>query len=331
MKGSVVVETVHSELLKSNPLGDPFHRDVYLYLPPSYRKGKRRYPCVVCLSGFTGNARSWFNFQAWVPSMDQRLDALVARGMPEMILVFPDCFTRYGGSQYLDSPAVGAYRSHLLREILPLVDRKYRTKPGPRYRGVMGKSSGGYGAITLAMEHPDLFSAVACHSGDMYFEYLYKLEFPIAFRKLHHIGGLRAFFEKFDELPKSGKEDHALMDTIAMSACYSPNLRSAPHLFDLPFEEKLGKLRDNIWKKWKEKDPLEIVKQRGKNLKSFGVVHVECGRKDEFYLDIGTRMFCDELSRMGVNHQYEEFDGGHFNIQFRYDVSLMKFAKYFQE
>lgn len=330
MNGRVVVERVQSELLKNNPLGDPFVRDLYLYLPPSYGQGSQQYPSVLCLSGFTGSARSWFNFQAWIPSIDERMDGLIAGGMPEMILIFPDCFTRYGGSQFLDSPAVGAYRSHLLQEILPLVDRKYRTKPAPRYRGVMGKSSGGYGAITLAMEHPDLFSAVACHSGDMYFEYVYTQEFPVAFRKLNQMGGLKAFFEKFDELPKSGKEDHALVDTIAMSACYSPNPQNSPHLFDLPFEEESGELRPEIWKKWKEKDPIEIVKKTGIDLKTFGVVYLDCGRKDEFYLDIGTRLFCAELTRAGVAHQHEEFDGGHFNVQFRYDVSLRKFAEYFR-
>jgi enterochelin esterase family protein len=330
LNGRVVVERVQSELLKNNPLGDPFVRDLYLYLPPSYGQGSQQYPSVLCLSGFTGSARSWFNFQAWIPSIDERMDGLIAGGMPEMILIFPDCFTRYGGSQFLDSPAVGAYRSHLLQEILPLVDRKYRTKPAPRYRGVMGKSSGGYGAITLAMEHPDLFSAVACHSGDMYFEYVYTQEFPVAFRKLNQMGGLKAFFEKFDELPKSGKEDHALVDTIAMSACYSPNPQNSPHLFDLPFEEESGELRPEIWKKWKEKDPIEIVKKTGIDLKTFGVVYLDCGRKDEFYLDIGTRLFCAELTRAGVAHQHEEFDGGHFNVQFRYDVSLRKFAEYFR-
>lgn len=247
-----------------------------------------------------------------------------------MILIFPDCFTRYGGSQYLDSPAIGAYRAHLLQEILPLVDRKYRTKSARRYRGVMGKSSGGYGAITLAMDHPDLFSAVACHSGDMYFEYVYAQEFPVAFRKLNQIGGLKAFCERLHELPKSGKDDHALMDTIAMSACYSPNLQNKPHLFDLPFDEKTGELRPEIWKKWKEKDPIEIVKQKGSGLKTFGLVYLDCGKKDEFYLDIGTRLFSAELGRAGVTHQYEEFDGGHFNVQFRYDISLRKLADYFR-
>lgn len=331
MRGRVVVEPIESTLLRSNPLGDSFLRNLYLYLPPSYDQGTQRYPAVLCLSGFTGSARSWFNFQAWIPSIDERMDRLIAGGMPEMILVFPDCFTRYGGSQYLDSVAVGAYRSYLVQEILPAVDKTFRTKPNRRYRGVMGKSSGGYGAISLAMDHPELFSAVACHSGDMYFEYAYRSEFPQAFRKLNDIGGMKSFLEKFDELPKTGKEDHALLDTVAMSACYSPNPNATEHLFDLPFDERTGELRQDVWRRWKEKDPVEVVKQKGRNFKDFGVVYLDCGRNDEFYLDIGTRLFCEQLAKQGVTFTHEEFDAGHFNIQHRYDISLNLFAQYFQD
>ena len=96
--GKVVTEKFESKLLKENPLNDPVIRELFVYLPPSYESSRTNYPQVLCLSGFTGSARTWFNFQAWVPSMDERMDRLIAGGMPEMILVFPDCFTRYGGS-----------------------------------------------------------------------------------------------------------------------------------------------------------------------------------------------------------------------------------------
>src|SRR5262249_49341509 len=158
---------------------------------------------VYCLAGFTGSARTWLNFQAWVPRIDQRMDALAAQGVPEMIFVFPDCFTRYGGSQYLDSTATGRYRPYLVNEIIPAIDLKYRTWSDRRYRGVMGKSSGGYGAITIAMELPEVFSAVACHSGDMYFEYCYVPDFPPARRRLQKFGGLEYFVQNFDAFPKN--------------------------------------------------------------------------------------------------------------------------------
>jgi len=329
-KGRVALDLLESNLLRHNPLNDPGDRILPVYLPPSYDIGSTEYPWVVCLAGFTGSGRSWFNFQAWIPSIDERMDRLIAEGMPEMVLVFPDCFTRYGGSQYLDSIAVGAYRSYIIEEILPFVEQRFRVRRDRRFRGVMGKSSGGYGAITMAMDHPGLFSAVACHSGDMYFEYAYTQEFPAAQRKLEKMGGLSQFLKRFDEFPKTGKDDHAVLDLIAMSACYSPNPNTLPHLFDLPFEEWTGRMREDVWARWKKHDPVEIVKQNGKSLKEFGLVYLDCGRRDEFALDMGARMFCAELAKQGIGHQYEEFEDGHFNIQYRYDVSLRKMAEYFQ-
>jgi S-formylglutathione hydrolase FrmB len=324
----VAVERIDSRILRTNPLGDPFVRDLPIYLPPSYYTSSTEYPAVYCLSGYTGSAWSWFNFQAWIPSIDERMDSLVASGIPEMILVFPDCFTRYGGSQYLDSSAVGDYRSYITEEVLPFVEQMYRTKNDKRYRGVIGKSSGGFGAISLAMERPDLFSAVACHSGDMYFEYCYLPDFPAAFRMIQKYGGLNTTLEKFDQISKTGKEDHALLNTIAMSACYSPNPDSKAR-FDLPFDEQTGKLRDRVWKKWKKFDPVEVVKEKGEALKDFGLVYLDCGKNDEFGLMVGARIFVKELKRLGIANTYEEFEGGHFNIQHRYDTSLKKIAEYF--
>ena len=324
----IVVERLESNILRSNPLGDPFVRDLPVYVPPSYYNSSTDYPVVYCLSGFTGSGWSWFNFQAWIPTIDERMDALIAGGLPEMILVFPDCFTRYGGSQYLDSPATGDYRTYITEEIVPYVDANFRTKKDPLYRGVLGKSSGGFGAITMAMERPDLFSAVACHSGDMYFEYCYIPDFPAAFRLLLKYGGLEEVIRRFDRISKTGKDDHALLNTIAMAACYSPNPRRVT-LFDLPFDEKTGKLREGVWKKWKNLDPVDLVKNRRENLRKLGLIYLDCGSRDEFGLMIGARIFVDELKRSRIKHEYEEFEGGHFHIQHRYDVSLGKMAEYF--
>jgi enterochelin esterase-like enzyme len=328
-KGSLRVEHFRSKVLKSNPLDDPYERDMLIYLPPSYQQDKSRYPVVYCFGGLTSSAQSWFNFQAWIPRMDERVDQLIATGMNEMILVFPDCFTKYGGSQYLDSFAVGMYRSYLLQEIIPFVDVNYRTKRDRRYRGILGKSSGGYGAITISMDHPDLFSAVACHSGDMYFEYAYLPDFPPAVRVLEKVGGLQQYLKEFEHLPKTAKDEHALINVVAMSACYSPNLQSKPHLFDLPFEEGTGRLNDAVWKRWKEKDPVEIVAKKGIQLKDFGVVYLDCGKRDEYFLNLGSRIFISELKKRKVKYEYEEFEGGHSYTQTRYDHSLLRFSNYF--
>jgi S-formylglutathione hydrolase FrmB len=320
---------MESEALRSNPLGDPFVRDLPVYLPPSYYNCSTEYPVVVCLAGFTGSALSWFNFQAWVPTIDERMDSLIASGVPEMILVFPDCFTRFGGSQYLNSPAVGNYETYIIEEVVPLVDATFRTRKDRHFRGVMGKSSGGFGALTLSMRHPDIFSAVACHSGDLYFEYCYIRDFAVAARMVRKYGGIRSVIENFAQIPKSGKDDHAMINTLAMSACYSPNTERKPHMFDLPFDERTGKLRRSVWNRWKTHDPVEVVKTRGRNLNDYGLVYLDCGTRDEFGLYVGARIFISELKKLGVPAIYEEFEGGHFQTQERYNTSLLKMAQYF--
>jgi enterochelin esterase family protein len=82
--------------------------------------------------------------------------------------VLPDCFTIFGGAQYINSSALGRYEDYLLDEIIPYVDANYRTLPDREHRAITGKSSGGYGAMVQAMRHPECFGAMASHSGDIY-------------------------------------------------------------------------------------------------------------------------------------------------------------------
>src|SRR5262245_46208042 len=152
-----------SQLLADNPLGDPARRDVIVLLPPSYdATSARRYPVVLVLTGFGGSG--WqlaFNRAAWQTPFDRRIGDAMRRGaVREAILVLPDCFTRYGGSQYVDSPALGRYQSYLCDELVPFVDARYRTIPARHGRAVVGKSSGGYGALALAMLRPEVVAAV---------------------------------------------------------------------------------------------------------------------------------------------------------------------------
>src|SRR5881397_1238051 len=96
-RSRVVVETFVSAALEGNAAGDPHERRVPVYLPPSYeRSPERRFPVVFVLTGFTGRGRMLLNDNPWAPALDDRMDALVAAGCEEMILVMPDCFTRYG-------------------------------------------------------------------------------------------------------------------------------------------------------------------------------------------------------------------------------------------
>src|SRR3546814_18571439 len=88
--------------------------------------------------------------------------------MPPVVVAFPDCFTRLGGNQYINSAATGPWEDILLQEVVPLVEQRFGCGGAGR-RGVFGKSSGGYGAIPPALKTPDFSDAAACPSGDLAF------------------------------------------------------------------------------------------------------------------------------------------------------------------
>ncbi|HLQ66898.1 MAG TPA: alpha/beta hydrolase-fold protein [Candidatus Limnocylindrales bacterium] len=322
-RGALQVETVTSKVLESNLPGDPHVRDLYVYTPPGYESGSDRYPVIWCLAGFTGRGRSMLNDGAWTPAINERMDALIASGRSRpAILALPDCFTHLGGSQYVNSTGLGRYEDYVVEELVPLVDRGYRTIPAPGGRGVMGKSSGGYGAMVLGMRHPGVFGAVACHSGDMGFELCYKRDFGPAARRIRKAGGVAAWLTQFQAQPRKRQEDFPALDVIAMAAAYSPNPKSPPAYCDLPFDVDTGELKPGVWERWLAHDPLNLVDRHADALRGMRLLFIDCGTDDEFFLDFGARHMKRKLDAFKIRHEYQEFDDGHMNIPYRYDASL---------
>ena len=315
---SIEILELKSKALSGNPLGDPSTRRVPVYLPPSYPE--KRYPVYVLLAGFTGTGESHLQRGPWQEPIQDRLDRLIRSGaMRESIVVMPDPFTRYGGSQYLNSTATGRYEDHVTRELVPHVDKRY---PTTGVRGVVGKSSGGYGALVLAMRHPELFQAVACHSGDLFFEYCYLPDFPKAQDIFRRHGGCARFLRAWEKMPKRLAGNlHAAVNTLAMASCYSPNPRSALG-FDLPFDEATGALRPEVWRRWKAWDPVEMLDRHAAALRKARLVYLDCGTRDQFGLHHGARIFAAKARALGVKLRHEEFEDDHSGLSYRYDRSL---------
>ena len=325
--GRVELMRVESEVLKGNAAGDPDVRTVPVYLPPSYDdRPDRRYPSAYVLTGFTGRGRMLLNDNLWNPPLDIRMDALVAAGCGELILVMPDCATRYGGSQYLDSSATGRYETHLVTELIPMVDRRFRTIAACEHRAILGKSSGGYGALVQGMRHPELFGALACHSGDMYFEYCYRGDVPKFCARVQNAGGLRTWFEGFEAARQKKQEDLVALNILGMAAAYSPNPSTAPFGIDLPCDLESGAFRADVWERWLEHDPIRMLDRHADALRSMKLLFLDCGVRDEWHLHLGMRLFAGRLGALGLTHEREEFEDGHMNVQYRYDVSLPKIA-----
>jgi enterochelin esterase family protein len=328
LRGQLLIESYHSRCLEGNPLGDPAVREIPVYLPEGY-DNRREYPLVVILAGFVGSSRTHLNWSPWGETMPERIERLIsANKLPPIVAIFPDPFTRLGGCQYLNSSAVGDYEDHLTGELIPWAQEKFSAGLIPEKTAIAGKSSGGYGAFVLAARHPDLFGFMIVHSADCYFEYGYMAAFPEALLEIQKHGGPENFLKSItDPRPKS-KNWFAAIDKTAMAACYSPNPAS-PLGFDYPFDLETGELRQDVWARWLAHDPVRMAERDEviANLKKLRGIYIECGQSDEFNLQWGARILLKRLRKAGLDLEYREFDGGHFNTQWRYDESLTWLGK----
>jgi enterochelin esterase family protein len=320
-KGRVEMRPQKSRVLASNRLEDPTEREVPVYLPPGWDEAGAQFPVIFMLAGFTGRGQNFLGSHPWKGSVVQTFDRAVARGAcPPAILVMPDCFTAMGGGQYINSAFMGRYEDYIMGELVSFVDATYPTLPGRR--GVIGKSSGGFGAMSLSMRYPEIFSAAASISGDCHFEYGYVLEFLAALRCLQASGGSpQGFLDGFYKRPILKGDDHALLNTLAMSACYSPALDQDLG-FELPFDCHTGRRNESVWQRWLEFDPVYLVESCAPAWRSLDFLHLEAGQSDEFHLQFGLRILGQALERLEIPHRGGEFAGGHFDINHRYQHIL---------
>ncbi|MBK8012353.1 MAG: esterase [Deltaproteobacteria bacterium] len=259
----------------------------------------------------------------WQEGLEARLDRLRRAGaVGPMIVVLPDAFTRLGGCQYLASPVVGDYETYLLDELRAVVEARWPI----RAHGILGKSSGGFAALYHAMRRPELFEAVACHSGDMNFALSLFPEIPHLMNALVRHGSVEALLAAFDRDPnkRSGQWFSALY-VLAMCSVFSPD-DAAPLGLGLPFDLERGTLDAATLDRWSAFDPLRMIENQECQaaLRRLRVVFIDCGDRDEHFLHFGALAFHRTLLDAGVPHDFSLFPGGHRGTSHRLDVSLPK-------
>jgi hypothetical protein len=324
---------IESEVLRDNPLGDPHVRPLWVYVPPEYdAEPDRRFPSIYLIQGMTGQVDMWWNRTALRPTTPERIDRLFAEeDCPPALVVFVDCWTSYGGSQFIDSPGTGRYGEHLCDEVVAFVDARYRTLPEAAHRGLTGKSSGGYGAMVVPMLRPDVFGGLATHSGDALFELCYLPEFRDTVRTLRddYEGSYERFWEDFRSRPAFTKQsDYYLVNTWAMAACYSAHEDGS---VELPFDTSTGMLRDDVWQRWLAWDPVRMASGHVDALRSQRAIYIDAGKRDEWFLDLGAEAFRQELEKLEITDVFFElFDAGHMGIEYRYPLAIRYLAERLQ-
>jgi S-formylglutathione hydrolase FrmB len=276
--------TVHEDQFFAPSLGVSKH--LVVYLPPSYgRDTTRRYPVAYYLHGLSGTETDWLS----KGSLDAVADSLFARGVPETIIVLPDgddgwyttwvspvAYRTCADTLHNESPdrycvAHERYDDYIARDVVQHVDSTYRTRRERDARGIGGLSMGGYGAISIALRHPDIFGAAASHSGVV--SPMYAGPRPFA--------GQVRYAANVDELK-----------TVTA-----------------PYWSRYLLYWGTDLDRWRAADPAHIAEQAKRRGQRLPALFLDCGREDGFVDQ--NRALHAELTRLGVAHQYAEWPGAH--------------------
>ena len=296
---------IDSAHLAGNLLGDPSRRPLFVYLPPGYTDSERHYPTAYLLHAFGSSAELMvapaIDGPRWTPPIEDVLDPVFGRmGVAPMIVVIPDGWTRWGCSQWVDSPVNGNFEQYLLHEVVAHVDANYRTLAQAASRGVFGFSSGGFGAWHLASRNPEVFGATALLSADSYFELTHK---PALYKYLDSVRPAAP------DGPVEGNDRSQLV--YALAACYSPNPARPPLHVDLPVDPVSGTLLQVVWERWLAFDPVINVRDRLDKLRRLRGILLDVGVHDEYHAQWGHRQLSQRLHDAGIAHEARENCGNH--------------------
>jgi enterochelin esterase-like enzyme len=321
MRGRLQWVEITAPALAGNALGDPLRRPLLLYLPPGHDPGGgARWPAAYFLHPFGGTVHGWAASQLFTPTVPERLDALVESGaVPPTVGVFVDGATALGGTQWIDAPAVGRYQSYVAEDVVAFVDARFATLPRREARAILGRSSGGYGALAMGRDRPQVFAHVAAHAPDCGFEYCYLPDLPVAAGALlgttpeAWLSGMKRRAREARLRP----DDHAVLNVLAMAAAYAP-----AGALELPFDPDTARLREDVWARWLAQDPVRFVTATLDRFRTLSTVYLDCGTRDEHQLRWGTRSVAATLRHGGVPVFHEEFEDGHRGTDYRYVRSL---------
>jgi len=300
--GTVDHVIVHGKLLEGNLEGDSPDRDVAVYLPPSYKTAPdRRYPVIYLLHGFTGSEKAWLVGPDPRRHLDAVLDRAIASGTArEMIVVAPNAHTRFGGSFYSQSVTTGDWEGFIATDLVSFIDGQYRTLASANSRGLAGHSMGGYGTLRIGLKHPEVFSSIYAMS-------------PCCLmwgRDLAATGRSKGHPEAIHTVAQISHADFWTLATLAVSAAWSPDPKAAPFYLDLPVRRGLS--QNSVLAKWSANMPGATFDQHIEQIRKLHAIAFDVGTRDEFtHIPPGARLLDSELTRYGVAHTFETYDGTH--------------------
>jgi S-formylglutathione hydrolase FrmB len=295
-KAAYAVETftVHGKALEGNLEGDSADRSVIVYLPPSYAQNRqRRYPVLYGLHGYSIDNIPW----AKQMRAQAGLDASLAAGAPEMIVVLPSGQSIHDGSMYSSSVTAGDWEGFIAHDLVSYIDVHYRTVADRKSRGLFGHSMGGYGATRIGMKHPEVFGALyimspCCMSARP----------PPTADSLARLLAVKS-------PAQSSSLVFADRTTFAAAAAWSANPNKPPFYFDLPIGDAAQKA--NVLARWAANAPLSMVGQYIFNLRQYRAIAIDVGDADHLKVDAAELHRILDVSK--VQNTFALYKGDHTN------------------
>ena len=280
------------------------------------------------IQGLTGQLDMWRNRSPFRRNFPELADELFARGgAPPCVVVWVDCWTSLGGSQFLDSPGTGKYHTYLCDEVVPFVDEHYRTIADREHRGIQGSRAAGTGrwwrrcsGRTCGAGWPPTPATPCSRLATC-------PEFRESVRALRddYEARSRRFWEDFRSRPRCRRKRRRPAERLVHGGVL---LRRPDGTVRLPFDTATGELIPEVWERWLGVDPVRMVAEHADTLRSMRAIYIDAGKKDEYYLDLGAEAFRRELEKIGVTDVFFElFDATHMGIEYRYPLSLKYLAE----
>lgn len=313
----VVVDSVYSKNLENDFNENPT-RAVSVYLPPGYDNSSQKYPVVYFLHGFMGN-------HVIFPQMKEVLDyAIESKKIKPFIFVISDQYTTYEGSFYSNSGVFGNWEDFTAYDLVNYVDKNYRTIADKESRGITGHSMGGYGALKIAMHHPDIFSSVyALSPGALTIVAEYGPN-STTYRELARV-------KTVEELSKT----YFPKVIVAFAKSWSPNPDKAPFYCDIPFTVENGEMvaHPDVLEKWYQNMPVHMIDDNLENLKKLNAIKLDWGRNSGERFTRQCKMFSQRLENVGIEHFAEEYIGTHtsgiYTIDGRIPQQMLPFFDFY--
>jgi S-formylglutathione hydrolase FrmB len=300
-KGTTLTETMRSAILLDNRISIDPNRSVRVYLPAGYATSKKAYPVAYYLHNFWWSPDGVFN-ENHVPEL---LDRAFASGTVEpFILVAADYRMPTTTSLYENSPINGRWLDFTTQELVPFIDRRFRTLAHRDSRAIVGDFFGARGALRFAMLHPEIFSvAYAIHPVATSGGALPWSNVQIDWRRIHAA-------KSFEDLRGDGRAEIF----VTVSQAFLPNPNRPPFYCDFFVEMENGQPTvnfENLRKSQKGFHLDESLDQYASNLRQLRGLGIEWGRYDPTTAHVDSnRLFSRMLDDRGIEHEAEEFRGG---------------------